>query len=191
MTAEKKASIHYVLRLGLTLFLLTAVVAGLLGFVNGVTKDKIAAIEAGKTEAAMQAVLAPGVSVGDKVTDFADETGLVREVYQTSDGFVIQVEPSGFGGEIKLMVGVSGMGSVTGISIVSHSETASLGANAAASTQVGVRFRDQFIGQSGALAVSKDGGSIDALTGATVTSRAVTAGVNAALACAGALGLRG
>ncbi|MDR0818880.1 MAG: FMN-binding protein, partial [Oscillospiraceae bacterium] len=42
-------------------------------------------------------------------------------------------------------------------------------------------WRSQFIGKSGTLAVTKDGGDIDAITGATITSRAVTAGVNAAV----------
>ena len=187
---KKKSSVLYVLRLGLTLFLITAVVAGLLGLVNSVTEDRIDEIKAEKTEKAMSAVLAEGVTIGDAVADYPDDTGLVRSVYATSDGYVIETAPSGFGGEISMMVGIAGDGTVTGISIISHSETAALGANAAASTQVGTDFRGQFVGQSGTLAVTKDGGSIDALTGATVTSRAVTSGVNAALACAAALGLR-
>ncbi|NLL45428.1 MAG: FMN-binding protein, partial [Clostridiales bacterium] len=49
-------------------------------------------------------------------------------------------------------------------------------------------FRSQYIGKSGTLAVTKDGGSIDSLTGATVTARAVTDGVNAALNAAKILG---
>ena len=61
------------------------------------------------------------------------------------------------------------------------------GANAAADNVAGRSFREQFLGAGDQLAVTKDGGSIDALTGATMTSRAVTQGVNAALACAAAL----
>ena len=74
------------------------------------------------------------------------------------------------------------------MSIISHSETPNLGAVAASSNSKGQAFRDQFIGLSGTLAVSKDGGSVDAITSATITSRAVTSGVNAALECAGKLG---
>ena len=81
------------------------------------------------------------------------------------------------------MVGVDNDGNVSGISIISHTETAGLGAVAAASTPAGENFRGQFVGASGSVAVSKDGGQMDAITGATITSRAVCAGVSAALAC--------
>ena len=75
-----------------------------------------------------------------------------------------------------MMVGIDADGRVAGVSIVSHSETASLGANCTRED-----FRTQFSGAEGTLAVVKDGGTIEALTGATVTSRAVTSGVNLAL----------
>ncbi len=83
-----------------------------------------------------------------------------------------------YGGEILLMVGVGNDGAVTGVEVVSHSETSGLGANATKE-----EFRSQFKGVSQSVAVTKDGGQIDALTGATVTSRAVCDGVNAALSC--------
>ena len=78
-------------------------------------------------------------------------------------------------------------GKVLGIAVVSHTETSGLGAVAAANNSAGQAFRDQFVGASGAVAVTKDGGQIDAITGATVTSRAVCEGVNAALACVAGL----
>jgi electron transport complex protein RnfG len=87
-----------------------------------------------------------------------------------------------------MMVGVHNEGKVLGISVVSHTETAGLGAVAAESTSKGEAFRGQFAGQSGSVAVTKDGGQIDAITGATITSRAVVVGVNAALACVGNFG---
>ena len=79
--------------------------------------------------------------------------------------------------------GVDKDGKVTGVNILSHSETAGLGANA-----VKESFRDQFVGLVKGITVSKDKpgeNSIDALTGATVTSRAVTKAVNAAIEAAG------
>ena len=101
-------------------------------------------------------------------------------VYQADDkGYVVEVTPSGFGGTIDMVVGVGTDGTVTGVSIISMSETSGLGANASKES-----FRSQFVGKSGVLAVSKDGGEIDALTGATITSRAVTSGVNTALVVA-------
>ena len=82
-----------------------------------------------------------------------------------------------------MMVGIGKDGKVLGISIISHTETAGLGAVAAAENTKGQAFRDQFIGMGGSLSVTKDGGQVDALTGATVTSRAICAGINAALEC--------
>ena len=64
-----------------------------------------------------------------------------------------------------------------------YSETSGLGSNASKPA-----FKDQFIGKSGTLAVSKDGGEIEALTGATITSRGVTESVNSALAAAASMG---
>ena len=86
------------------------------------------------------------------------------------------------------MVGVDFEGKVLGISIVSHTETAGLGAVAAAKNSAGETFRGYFVGKSGSVKVDKDGGEIGAITGATITSRAVCEGVNAALACAANLG---
>ena len=170
-----------------TLLLITAVMAGLLALVNSVTAGPIAAAQREKTEQALSCVLQPGVQLGETLTAFPDETGLVQAVYETSDGYVVEVAPSGYGGELLMVVGIDGSCAVTGIQIVSHSETASLGANAAADNAAGRSFREQFLGATGTLSVTKDGGAIDALTGATMTSRAVTQGVNAALACAEAL----
>ena len=164
----------YVLRLTLTLFVITAVVAGLLGFVNYMTADTIAAQTAQKAEAARRKVLEAEYY---EPMDVPEGSG-VTEAYRAGEpGYVVRVSPNGFGGAIDMMVGISADGTVTGVAIVSQSETASLGANCTRED-----FRAQFTGRSGTLAVSKDGGEIDALTGATVTSRAVTQGVNTALA---------
>ena len=182
---KKQSTVLYVLRLALTLLLITGVVAAALAGVNGVTEPIIDALNARKTQDAIAQVLPGG---GEALHGFTDETGIVKAVYASDTGYAIQVAPAGFGGEIQMMVGVTKDGEVLGISIISHTETAGLGAVAAAQTSAGESFRGQFAGQSGELAVSKDGGSIDALTGATITSRAVTEGVNAALACAANLG---
>lgn len=163
----------YILRLTLTLLLITAVVAGLLGLVNYLTEDKIDALTRQKAEGAMQEVLpAERYEPIDRAMDG------VKEAYRADDkGYVVRVEENGFGGAIDMMVGIGADGKVCGVSIISHAETASLGANC-----VREDFRAQYVGKDGELRVNKDGGTIDALTGATVTSRAVTRGVNLALA---------
>ena len=186
----KQKTLPYLLRLTLVLFLITAVVAGLLGLVNALTADRIAALTKEKQQRAISSVLSAAAYEALPVPEGADNTVaaayIARNVESTA-GWVIEVRPSGFGGELDLMVGVRADGTVSGVSVISHSETSGLGAVAAQNSAKGAAFRDQFIGTGGTLAVRKDGGTIDALTGATVTSRAVTKGVNAALACAALL----
>ena len=178
------SNVKYVLRLALTLLIITSVVAALLAAVNSVTKPIIDQLNAEKTQKAIEAVL-PG---GGESIDFTDDTGLVSVVYKGESGYAIQVAPVGFDGAITMMVGVDFEGNVLGISVIDQSETAGLGAVCAAKTSAGEAFRGQFEGVSGTVAVSKAGGELDAITGATITSRAVCRGVNAALACAANLG---
>ena len=183
---KKESTALYVLRLALTLLIITAVVAALLAGVNSVTAPVIAAANEAKTQQAVSQVL-PG---GGQPIDFAgaDETGLVTEVYKGEGGYAVKVAPGGFGGAIEMMVGVDASGNVLGITIIKHAETPSLGAVAAAKGSAGENFRNSFIGLSGTVSVSKDGGEADTISGATITSRAVAAGVNAALACVENLG---
>ena len=74
------------------------------------------------------------------------------------------------------MVGVDDGGSVTGVVILSHSETAGLGARADSP-----EFLGQYTGKSGTITVNDGDNAIDGLSGATITSKAVTTGVNTAL----------
>ena len=176
----------YFAKLTIVLFAITAIVAALLGTVNYVTKDRIAEIKAQKTAAAMQSV-APKAKTFEKLT-YTGADNTVSVVYAAKDGdkavgHVVEVAPAGFGGAISMVVGIDDSGKVSGVSIISMTETSGLGANASKES-----FRNQFIGKIGTQAVTKDGGSIDALTGATITSRAVTNGVNSALEAAKALG---
>ncbi len=181
---KTESTVKYVLRLTVTLLLITAVVAVILAGVNSVTAPRIADLNARKTQEAVEAVL-PG---GGVEVAFTDSTGLVATVYQGEAGYAVKVNPSGFNGTVSMMVGVDNSGSVLGISIISQTETAGLGAVSAADTSAGEAFRGQFAGMSGSVSVSKDGGQVDAITGATITSRAVCTGVNAALACVANMG---
>ena len=187
---KRESNVRYILRLSLTLLVITSVMAALLAGVNAVTAPIIAAQTAEKTRQAIAEVL-PGVT-GYSQIDFTDDTGLVTRVYRetlSSGGnrYAVEVAPAGFGGSITMMVGVDTDGSVLGVRVIDHSETAGLGAVAAADSAAGQAFRDGFLGQTGSVTVTKDGGTVDALTGATITSRAVCQGVNAALTCAAGL----
>ncbi len=168
----KKTSL-YILRLVVTLFLICAVVAAGLAAVNAITKDRIAAAKAQKTLDAIAEVL-PESQDAVLLEQFSDETGIVTAVYAGAQGYAVQVAPNGFGGTIDMMVGLDLEGNVLGISIISHSETPSLGAVAADKGSKGETFRGQFENWDG---------SLDAISGATITSKAVASGVEAAVKC--------
>ena len=170
----------------MTLLLITGIMAGALAYVNDITADRITANKLAKTQRALEVVL-PGAT-GMTKTD--NGSGIVQAVYTPEassavQGWAVQVAPkSGFAGEIVLMVGVGADKTVTGISVVTHAETPGLGAVAASKTPAGEGFRESFLGLSGTITVS----DIDAISGATITSKAVAEGVSAALAYLETLG---
>ena len=181
---KTESTVMYVLRLALTLLAITAVVAAALAGVNSITAPAIAELNAQKTQEAIELVLPGG---GEEKADFP-ATALVSKVYAGEAGYAVEVTPGGFDNTITMMVGVDTEGKVLGISIIKHTETAGLGAVAAAGTPAGESFRGQFVGASGSVSVTKDGGTMDAITGATITSRAICVGVNAALECVANMG---
>ena len=180
---KTESTVKFVIRLAATLLAITAVVAIALAGVNMITAPAIEQLNAEKTQKAIELVL-PG---GGDLVEFP-ETALVSKVYASDAGYAVEVTPPGFDNTITMMVGVDKSGTVMGISVISHTETAGLGAVAAAGTPAGENFRGQFVGTSGSVAVTKDGGELDAITGATITSRAICAGVNAALECVAKMG---
>ena len=183
-----------ILKLTFILFLICAVTAGILGGINELTWRRIEEQNHIKTVKAYSAVLpaedyealdlaAAGVpaSIG-KVS--------INKISKASNGsgYVVESTFSGAQGNIRMAVGVNDSLRCTGISIIKHSETSGLGANAASSAEVGVNFRAQFVGQGGDIALKKAGGEIDALSGATITSTAVTNAVAASIEAVGMLG---
>lgn len=166
--------------LAVILAVIAVITALALGVVNYITEDAINEAKTAKTAAAMAAVL-PADSYEPVQSGRTEKISAVMGAYAAYRdgarvGWVVETASSGFGGTISMVVGVDADGAVTGVSIVSMSETSGLGANAKKES-----FRSQYIGKSGTVALTKNGGEIDALTGATVTSNAVTKGVNAAL----------
>ena len=163
-----------IFKLSMVLLLICAIVAGVLGVVNFVTADRIAEQKALKTARAYAAVL-ESESYTDVDFD-RDAFPTVDNIAQADNGkgYVVMTSFSGSQGKITMAVGVGTDLKCTGISIISHSETSGLGANAASTAEVGVSFRAQFVGEDNSVALKKAGGNIDALTGATITSTAVT-----------------
>ena len=185
--------------MALTLITLVAGVA--LGAVHGITKDPIARQEALTKEAAYKEVFADAESyetvemtdeLAGQLRSSLDSEGYkaqsIDEVVDAVDGsgnslgYVITVITSeGYGGDIKFSMGIQADGTMNGISILSISETAGLGMRANTD-----EFKSQFVGKNtDHIVYTKDGASadneIDALSGATVTTKAMTNGVNAGL----------
>ena len=96
---KTESTVMYILRLTVTLLLITSVVAAALAGVNAVTAPKIAELKAAKTQKAIETVLPGGYEA--EITDFTDETGLVTKVYSGINGFAYEVTPSGFDNTIK------------------------------------------------------------------------------------------
>lgn len=185
--------------LALTLITLVAGVA--LGGVYEITKDPIAKQEAqAKAEAYEQvftdAAAFEEVKMDDTliqtIRDQLDQEGYkaqsIEEIMRAEDqsgemlGYAFTVVTSeGYGGDIQFSMGVQNDGTLNGISILSIGETAGLGMNADTPA-----FKDQFVGkQVEKLQYTKNGATqddeINAISGATVTTNAMTNGVNAGL----------
>ena len=191
----------FIFKVAGTLTAISLVVALLLGLTNMLTADKIAAINQQKTEEALAKVVSSADCEFPEVTDVPQEVidaaneqgGKLTEMYEIlvggeNAGYAFKVTASGSQGNIEMIVGVDADLAVTGVSIVKASETAGIGSKVIdnEATSAGTGALDQFVGKSGAgtLVVKQN---IDAVTGATVSTKGVTKGVNAALAAAEAM----
>ena len=196
-----KISGKFILKVAGTLTVIALVVAALLGLVNNITADKIAEIDAENTRIAMSAVVPEGSEFTDKL-EISDDVaaaaaaqgGKLTELYGVKNagadaGYVMKIAASGSQGTITMMVGVDANKAITGISVVSHAETSGIGTKVMGNepNAAGVPVLDQFIGMSGSgsLVVGK---TVTAISGATVSTKGITMGANAALAAAEALG---
>lgn len=192
----------YIITLTVTLFVTCVIVAGLLGGVNAITKDKIEDINREKTQKAMAAVVADPESstfsdplvLTSEMTDAARAGGgTLTEAYEVlvdgqSAGYALKVVASGSQGNMEMIVGLDAEAVVTGVSIVDNAETKGIGSkvmeNEPTTANPSMGVLSQFEGKSAADGVLSVGTNVDAITGATVSTKGVAAGVNAALAVA-------
>lgn len=165
-----------------TLFVICVIVSVLLAGTNALTKEPIAENTKHKTQNAMYGVCPRAVSFEESETD--SNAYLAFNAEGEKIGCAVSVTAKGYGGDVTVMVGICGnkdtQAQVTGVEILSHDETPGLGANAEKED-----FRTQYKQELSAegFSVVKDGsggsqGKVDAITGATVTSKAVTSAVN-------------
>jgi electron transport complex protein RnfG len=177
-----------IIKPGIMLFLITLVASALLGGVNVMTRDIIAQNRIIAKNADMTEVLPAVVNnnFGEEVLiEPVPDRGVISYNVgydgETAVGYAITVKQPAYSGKMDLMVGLSADGVVEGIAILEHNETPGLGANADTP-----KFREQYIGKSGVLSVTKSGApaenEINAIASATITSKAVTDGVNTAIA---------
>lgn len=167
----------------IALFVITAISGGLLGLVYGMTKDTIAEVDLKKNQAAIEAVLQTGTPI-ERIEETNIDDLTYNLAYDAQDNLlgaaVKTYSNAGFNGRIELMVGILTDGTINAISVLSQSETPGLGAN-----MVNPKFKDQFNGKNPNagynLTVTKDGGDVDAITAATISSRAFSGAVK--LAC--------
>ena len=161
--AETKKAPTQIVRLALVLFLVSAIVSGVLGFVNMLTKDRIKELEEQARAEAYNAVL----PWDGEYTDVAYD----KEAFQTVDavaqagdeGWVVELTFSGAQSSISAAFGV-------GAKIVEED------------------FLASFVGQSEGMAVTKDGGTVDSITAATISARAMANAANTAIAVVKSLG---
>ena len=121
----------------------------------------------------MQTVL-PG-SIDFVVEPYSGDDANIRSVHKGENGFVIETVTAGYAGDITMLIGVSNEGTVTGVVVREMPETFGLGANSLTDHV----FLSQFLNTSGEAEV---GTTVDAITGATVTSKAIARSVNSAVA---------
>ena len=166
------------------------IMGGILAYVNHLTEGPINAQKAKALADGIKTVMCvDNLTVNQ--TDTVQTKGpkgkdVTFIIYQTQDaqgkdlGAAVETIANGFGGELKLLVGFAPDGKILGYTLLEHAETPGLGAKADKWFQKGEK--GDIIGKSPAepLAVSKDGGQVDAITASTITSRAFLLAVNSA-----------
>ncbi|MCB2289553.1 RnfABCDGE type electron transport complex subunit G [Clostridium sp. CS001] len=174
------------IKLGLILLLITGIAGFLIGGAYEITKAPIEKQVIANKQAAMKEILpkADKFDVSDVNIEGNEKIKEVNIGMAGTDiaGYAIKVSPKGYGGIIDIMVGISTEGKVSGIKILSHTETPGLGANAPKPEFSG-QFKDKPIDNKlevVKIAPTKET-EIQAITGSTITSKAVTLGVNDAV----------
>ena len=157
--------------------LVIALAAGLaLGVTNAVTKEPIALEQIAAAETARKTVLPSAAAFEPASADGAETAFVAKDASGKVVGATGTLTVTGFGGPIEITVGLDTAGVITGVSVggAGFAETAGLGAKTKDAA-----FTSQFNGKDATVALKKNGGDIDAVTSATISSGAVTNGVAA------------
>jgi Na+-translocating ferredoxin:NAD+ oxidoreductase subunit G len=169
-------------RMIIVLFLTCGLAAGSLSLVNAVTREPIAAWEKKQIEAGLREVFAAADEFKESAIT-AEQSAVADRQWEALShgqlqGQIFQISPQGYSGEIIIVFGIDQNNRLTGLKVLQHTETPGLGAKV-----IKPEFRNQFQ-QKGLdqLILKKDDparGTIDSVTAATISSRAVTNAVHA------------
>jgi len=186
-----------VVRLSIVLFIIAGVAALLLGLTNYVTADLIEEQIRMENQLAREGVMSEADEFqevdADKVQEAVNASGIdntesVEDVYEAVAsgeivGYTIKTTPSGYGGDISMLTGISVEGVITGVRIISHEETPGLGAKI---TEESFYMQFNELPFEEPVEVIKSGepqeNQIAAITGATISSQAIVDGTNDAIA---------
>lgn len=170
-----------IVRLGVILLIITAIAATLLGFVNQVTSPVIDAQIIEANNLARKSILTQADSFELINDDFGEGVEEVYKALKGSEivGYTIKTKPKGYGGAIEVTTGITVEGTISGVSIGTMNETPGLGAKAKDESFIS-QYADKLVNDN--ITVIKNGepedNEIIAISGATITSLAVTSGIN-------------
>ncbi len=162
------------------LFAICLVAAALLALTNEVTAPTIEANRIKAEQEAMADVIPEGKDFSERGENSFGSYATVKDAGGKVIGYAVTaVGKGGYNGEITLMVGIGADGSVTKLNFLEIDETPSVGGKLTTNEN----FLKQFPGLKDGAALSKNGGNVDAVSGATKTSTGITDAVNNALLC--------
>ncbi len=164
-------------RTALILLLVTGFTVLLLAFVNYFTKEPIAAHRKNELDNSVAAMFPNSeyTQITDvKLPDEVSEIYLIHTAENEPCGFLVIAKPTGFGGEMELMVGTDLEGTVSGVKIISDAETATK----IAPIKAEGFLDEQYASKKAPFDFTKNGGTVEIVSGSTVSSEAILKGVN-------------
>jgi electron transport complex protein RnfG len=165
MSDKKNSILAASVKMVFVLFLISAVTAGVVATVNAFTKDKIAENLENEIRSSFAVMFGEGV----EYKTLGEIPAGLETVYEiTAAGntyYCANLNSSGFGGDINILASFDTEGKIVGVSVVSHSETPGLGSRVMDSS-----YTSKFAGKDSA-------GSVDSITGATISSNALKNGI--------------
>jgi electron transport complex protein RnfG len=175
----------HIIKPALSLFIIAAISTTLLGLVRNVTLEPIANQRKKAQQNTMIAVLSEATEFTE--IENVEKTGNIDNIYEGRNkgelvGYVVALSPAGYSGDISMMVGISSTRNViTGMRVLRHTETPGLGA-VAVKESFYRKYDNKRLVPLNVVKVSPGENDIEAITSATITSRAITNAVNEAIA---------